>query len=294
MKVLITGGTGFVGSHLVEYLLGKGCNITILTRDKAKVAGGVEAISDIDEIKPSKKIDVIVNLAGAPISKRWSEKYKQELIDSRVNTTKGIISLIKKLKHKPELLISASAIGYYGSQDDTPLYENSPPLNEFTHQLCKKWENEALKAEKIGVRVCITRLGVVLGKNDGALKQMIYPFKLGLGGKIGSGEQYFSWVHIDDVIAAFIFLVENKNQTGIYNVTAPNPVSNTEFTKALGRQLKRLTLFPMPTFVVKLLFGEKGETLLLNGQRVVPNKLKKAGFRFKYPKINEALGNIVK
>lgn len=294
MNVLITGGTGFVGSYLVEYLLGKGCNITILTRDKAKVAAGLEAVSDIDEIKPSKKIDVIINLAGAPISKKWSEKYKQELIASRINSTKDIISLIKKLKQKPDVLISASAIGYYGSQDDTPLNEEAHPRNEFTHQLCKKWENEALKAEKLGVRVCITRLGVVLGKNGGALKQMLPPFKISLGGKIGSGKQYFSWVHIDDVISAFIFLIENKKQTGIYNVTAPNPVSNTEFTKALGRKLKRPTLFPMPEFVVKLLFGEMGETLLLNGQRVVPNKLGKADFKFKYPKINEALGSIVK
>jgi uncharacterized protein len=294
MNVLITGGTGFVGSHLVLYLLGKGCNITIITRDKSKVASGIKAIEDINEIKPSEQIDVIVNLAGAPISKRWSEKYKQELIASRINSTKDIISLIKKLKQKPDVLISASAIGYYGLQDDTPLNEEAHPRNEFTHQLCKKWENEALKAEKLGVRVCITRLGVVLGKNGGALKQMLPPFKMGLGGKIGSGKQYFSWAHIDDVISALSFLVENKNQSGIYNLTAPNPVTNAEFTKALGRQLKRPTLFPMPAFIVKLLFGEMGETLLLKGQRVVPNKLKKTGFKFKYPKINEALGSIVK
>jgi uncharacterized protein (TIGR01777 family) len=294
MNILITGGTGFVGSHLIEYLLVKGCNITILTRDKGNVTSGIRAIEDINEISQSERIDVIVNLAGAPISKRWSEKYKQELINSRVNTTKSTVALIKKLKNKPDVLISASAIGYYGSQDDTPLNEEAHPRNEFTHQLCKKWEAEALKAEKLGVRVCITRLGVVLGKNGGALKEMLPPFKIGLGGKIGSGKQYFSWVHIDDVISAFAFLVESKKQSGIYNLTTPNPVTNSEFTKALGKQLKRLTLFPMPAFVVKLLFGEMGETLLLNGQRVVPNKLKEAGFKFKYTKTDEALKDIIK
>jgi uncharacterized protein (TIGR01777 family) len=222
------------------------------------------------------------------------QKYKQELFDSRVNSTKDIISLIKKLNQKPDVLISASAIGFYGSQDDTPLDEEAHPQNEFTHKLCKKWEIEAIKAEKLGVRVCITRLGVVLGENGGVLKKLLPPFKMALGGKIGSGKQYFSWIHIDDVISAFSFLVENKKQSGIYNLTAPNPVTNLEFTKALGKQLKKPTYFAVPAFVVKLFFGEMGEKLLLNGQRVVPNKLRKEDFKCKYPKINEALGNIVK
>ena len=294
MNVLITGGTGFIGSYLVEYLLGKSCNITILTRDKRKVSSGIRAIEDVNEIKPSEKIDVIVNLAGSPINKRWSDKYKQELVDSRINTTKSVVSLIKKLKKKPEVLISASAIGYYGSQDDSILDEDANPRNEFTHQLCKKWENEALKAEELGVKVYITRLGVVLGKKGGALKQILPPFKIGLGGIIGSGKQYFSWVHIHDVISAFSFLVENKKQSGIYNLTAPYPVTNSIFTKTLGKHLKRLTIFSMQAFVVKILFGEMGKTLLLNGQRVVPQKLEKAGFKFKYPKIDNALKEILK
>lgn len=293
MHILITGGTGFVGSSLTNFLLGKGYRITILTHKKNITIGGVKAISNINEIKSNEKIDGIINLAGAAISKNWSDNYKQELITSRVNTTKEVILLIKRLEKKPDILISASAIGYYGSQDDNIIDEKSQPHNEFTSQLCHKWESEALKAEDIGVRVCITRLGVVLGPNGGALKQMLPTFKMGIGGQIGSGKQYFSWVHIDDVILAFSFLIENKKQNGIYNLTAPNPITNAHFTKALGKQLKRPTIFSVPSFVIKILFGEMGETLLLKGQRVLPKQLQQAGFIFKYPKIDEALENII-
>ena len=293
MHILITGGTGFVGSSLTNFLLGKGYRITILTHKKNITIGGVKAISNINEIKSNEKIDGIINLAGAAISKNWSDNYKQELITSRVNTTKEVILLIKRLEKKPDILISASAIGYYGSQDDNIIDEKSQSHNEFTSQLCHKWESEALKAEDIGVRVCITRLGVVLGPNGGALKQMLPTFKMGIGGKIGSGKQYFSWVHIDDVILAFSFLIENKKQSGIYNLTAPNPITNAHFTKALGKQLKRPTIFSVPSFVIKILFGEMGETLLLKGQRVLPKQLQQAGFIFKYPKIDEALENII-
>lgn len=293
MNFLITGGTGFIGKCLIQHLTENGHNITVLTRNKNKTSGNIKVISDVTEIKSSDKIDVIINLAGAPISKRWSKAYKQELIDSRVNTTKDIISLIERLKNKPDILISTSAIGYYGSQGDKTLDENSTPLDEFTHQLCKKWESEALEAEKYGVRVCITRLGVVLGKNGGALKQMLPAFKLGVGGRLGDGNQYFSWVHIKDVIYAFSFLIENKNEKGVYNLTAPHPVTNNDFTKALGKAINRPTAFPMPAFIVKLLFGEMGETLLLNGQRVLPRKLQESGFQFQYSKIENALKDVV-
>ena len=294
MNILITGGTGFVGTYLTKYLLGKNHVVTILTRDKSKVAASVNAIEDISEIKPSQKIDAIINLAGSSINKRWSESYKQELIDSRVRVTKKVISLIKNLKQKPKVLISASAIGYYGSQDARIIDENSAVTDEFTHHLCQKWENEALKAKELGVRVCITRLGVVLGENGGALKQMLPPFKMGLGGKIGSGQQYFSWVHIDDVISVFDFLINDQKQSGVFNLTSPNPVTNNEFTKALASSLGRPAIFPMPKCAVKLIFGEMGETLLLKGQRVVPSHLEKVGFDFKFPKINQALGEIIK
>lgn len=294
MNFLITGGTGFIGQNLIQHMTGKGHNITVLTRNKHKVSGDIKAISDVNEIKNSDKIDAIINLAGAPISKRWTKSYKQELLDSRINTTKNIISLIERLKNKPEILISASAIGYYGSQDYKMLAENSKPKDEFTHQLCKEWESEALEAKKYGVRVCISRLGVVLGKNGGAFTQMLYAFRMGLGGKIGEGSQYFSWVHIDDVISAFFFLIENKSENGVYNFTAPTPVINNEFTKALGVAIKRPIFFPIPAFIVKLIFGEMGQALLLNGQMVIPRKLQESGFQFKYPKIENALKDITK
>lgn len=294
MNFLITGGSGFIGKHLIQHLAENGHKIKVLTRDKNKVAANLNAISNLNEIKSSDKIDIIINLAGAPISKRWTKSYKKELLDSRINITKTIVSLIERLKDKPQVLISASAIGYYGSQDDKILDENSKPQDEFTHQLCKKWENEALKAEQYGIRVCIARLGVVLGKNGGAYAQMLPAFKLGLGGRIGDGNQYFSWVHIKDVISAFSFLIENHNEKGVYNLTAPNPITNNDFTKALGNALNRPTIFPMPALIVKLLFGEMGETLLLNGQRVVSKKLSDSGFKFQYPKIDNALQDITK
>ena len=192
----------------------------------------------------------------------------------------------------PKIFISASAIGYYGSHSDEILTETSKPNKEFTHELCKKWEQEALNAEDLKIRTCITRLGVVLGKGEGTLKKMEPPFKLGLGGKIGSGEQYFSWVHINDVISAFEHLINNKKLSGIFNLSSPNAITNSNFTKALGTALNRLTIFPMPSFAVKTMFGEMGETLLLNGQRVFPKKLLDSGFKFNFEKIDEALKNI--
>lgn len=292
MNFLITGGTGFIGTYLTGFLLGQGHNITILSRNKNVAFPNVLVVENISEISDSENIDVIINLAGANISKRWTEFYKRELIASRVDTTKNIISLISRLEKKPELLISASAIGYYGAQDKTALDEQSKHTDDFTHKLCRIWESEAAKAENYGVRTCIARLGVVLGKNGGALQKMLPAFKLGLGGKIGSGEQYFSWVHIKDVVAVFDNFIKNKQYRGIYNLTAPHPVTNADFTAALGKALRRPVIFPMSAFIIKLLFGEMGKMLLLSGQNIIPKRLEKAGFKFAYPKIESALTEI--
>ena len=295
MKYLITGGTGFIGKQLVESLLAQQAEVIVLTRDVAKAGkifgDKVKAISGISEIDKTETIDYIINLAGEPIAdKKWSAEQKQKLISSRVNTTEAVIKLIEKLDKKPECLISASAIGYYGAQADNIVIESSVPNKEFTHDLCKAWEDSALKAKDMGVRVCITRLGVVLGKNGGALQKMLPAFKLGLGGKIGSGKQYFSWVHIEDVVSAINFLVKNEDSKGAYNLTSPNPITNAEFTKALGATVKRPTFCNMPAFIVKLIFGEMGDRLLLNGQRVIPERILKEGYSFKKEKINNALG----
>lgn len=292
MNILITGGSGFIGNALIKHFTSINNKIVILTRDKKSIkpSANFYAISDLNELNTSLEFDCIINLAGAPINKRWTKKYKLELLASRINTTKKVIGFIKKLQYKPKLFISASAIGYYGSQEHKkPLTEEANFNSGFTHELCSAWENEAMHARQLGVRTCIARLGVVLGGNGGALSAMLLPFKLGLGGKIGDGKQMFSWVALDDVINAFDFFITNEHANGIYNITAPNPVCNEEFTKILGKILHRPTFFTLPKFVIKMLFGEMGEELLLRGQNVIPQKLQQEGFKFQYPELENAL-----
>ncbi|MGI9392294.1 MAG: TIGR01777 family oxidoreductase, partial [Parvibaculales bacterium] len=202
-------------------------------------------------------------------------------------------ALIKRLKQKPHLLISASAIGYYGAQDTQPLHESSPPNKDFTHSLCADWEQAAKQAEQYGTRLCIARLGVVLGKNGGALQKMLPAFKLGLGGRLGDGKQILSWIHRDDVVRGFQFLLNNQKLSGIFNFCAPHAISNTDFTKSLANALHRPAIFPMPAWLIKLLFGEMGTALLLHGQNATPTALTKAGFTFQHPHIQEALKNII-
>ena len=293
MNILITGGTGFIGSALTKFFIQKGYLTTILSRH-CPALSSVRIIKSIEQINVDKKIDIIINLAGAPINKKWTNSYKEVLIDSRLEITKNLILLIKSLKTKPNLLISASAIGYYGNQSNNYIDENSLYINDFTHKLCNLWELEAKKVEKLGVRTCITRLGVVLGKNGGALEEMLPIFRLGLGAKIGSGKQFFSWVHIDDVIGAFNFLIKDKTQKGIYNLTSPNLVTNYRFTKELGKMINRPTVLTIPKFVIKMIFGEMGDKLLLNGSAVYPKKLLDSGYEFQFKTIKASLENILK
>jgi uncharacterized protein (TIGR01777 family) len=293
MNMLITGGTGFIGSELTNFFLQQEHNITVLSRNTLNLPN-VRIIKSIKQINSDEKIDVIINLAGAPINKRWSSSYKKLLINSRLEVTKNLILLIRSLKTKPNLFISASAIGYYGAQNNKYIDENSSYINDFIHELCDLWELEAGKAEKLGVRTCITRLGVVLGKNGGALKEMLPIFKLGLGGKIGSGKQFFSWIHLSDVISAFNFLINDKKQKGIFNITSPDPVTNYKFTKTLGKILNRPTIFAVPAFAIKIMFGEMGEKLLSNGVAVYPKKLLDNGYKFQFKMLESALDDILK
>jgi uncharacterized protein len=293
MHYLITGGTGFIGKNLVNSLLQDGHQETILSRKKGKINQKSTIVQSLLEISLDEKIDHIINLAGEPIAnKKWSQKQKEILINSRLEVTKKIIELISKLKHKPSTLISASAIGFYGSQQDEELDENSPSKIEFTNQLCKIWEEKALEANKYNVRTCIARFGVVLGKKGGALAKMLPAFKFGLGGKIGNGNQFMSWVHLEDVVLAIKFLIDNPKVSGVFNLTSPNPVRNSEFTKILAKTLQRPAFFDMPNLVIKILFGEMGETLLASGQKVMPRNLLSAGFEFKFKNLEEALKNI--
>jgi len=292
MNILITGGTGFIGSTITKFFLQQNNYITILSRGRSKVLKPVRVIESINQINANEKINIIINLAGSPINKKWNKTYKEILISSRVEVTKSLITLIKALKEKPDLLISASAIGYYGTQNNKYLDETSSYIDDFTHELCNLWELEAQKAQELGVRTCITRLGVVLGKNGGALEKILPLFKLGLGGNIGSGKQFFSWIHLDDVIGIFNFLISNKEQKGIYNLTSPSPTTNSQFTKALSRTLKRPDFFTVPSFLIKMVFGEMGDKLLLNGSAVYPKKLLDNGYEFKFKTIESALKNI--
>ena len=292
MNILITGGTGFIGSTITKFFLQQNNYITILSRGRSKVLKPVRVIESINQINTNEKINIIINLAGSSINKKWNKTYKEILISSRVEVTKSLITLIKALKEKTDLLISASAIGYYGTQNNKYLDETSSYIDDFTHELCNLWELEAQKAQELGVRTCITRLGVVLGKNGGALEKILPLFKLGLGGNIGSGKQFFSWIHLDDVIGIFNFLISNKEQKGIYNLTSPSPTTNSQFTKALSRTLKRPDFFTVPSFLIKMVFGEMGDKLLLNGSAVYPKKLLDNGYEFKFKTIESALKNI--
>jgi uncharacterized protein len=292
MNYLITGGTGFIGAALVEQLLQNGNSVTILSRNK-NPNSKARTIRSFSEIGLDEKIDYVINLAGEPIAdKKWSQKQKAILLNSRLEITKQIVELIAKLNHKPSALISASAIGFYGSNADEELDETSLHKTEFTHQLCSTWEAQALEAKALGVRTCIIRLGVVLEKNGGALAKMLPAFKFGLGGKIASGKQFMSWVHREDVLSAISFLISNTNLSGVFNVTAPKPVRNSEFSQTLAKILRRPAFFDLPFFAVKILFGEMGEVLLASGQRVAPKNLLAAGFRFRFERLEDALTNI--
>jgi len=295
MNILITGGTGFIGSKLCTHLVERKYHVVVLTRHPETIKGSIKAISDLQQLDDSMYFDVVINLAGEPIAnKRWSETQKKRISDSRINTTQTLIDYIKTSKNKPKLLISGSAIGYYGvAESDDSLYEEDLGDESFSSQLCKQWEATALQAQALGIRTCLLRTGIVLGQGGGALKKMLLPFKLGLGGKIGKGSQWMSWIHIDDLIGIMLYCINHEEVNGAVNGTAPNPVTNIMFTKTLGRVLKRPTIFPMPAIVVKLLMGQMGEELLLAGKKVLPRKMTKQGYIFQYMELEEALLDVV-
>jgi uncharacterized protein (TIGR01777 family) len=300
MKILITGGTGFVGKQLISRFIQEGNEVTILTRSLKESGQLPKEISYLQgdptqkgpwqEAIPSH--DVIINLAGASIFSKWSDEYKKLIRDSRVFTTRNIIEGIPSKFEKRISLFSTSAVGYYGFHGDEELDEESPPGNDFLARLAIEWEVEALKAQDKGARVVITRFGIVLGEKGGALGQMIPLFKKFIGGPIGSGQQWFSWVHIKDLAEAFAFLIKHPEISGPINVCSPNPVKNKDLAKALGRALHRPSFMPAPAFMIKLVLGEFG-SVILEGQRVLPRRLLKKGFTFQYPDIDKALQSII-
>jgi len=265
----------------------------ILTRQPAPrlPGGGVSSVTRLDGLDAS-GFGGVVNLAGAPIGDgRWTEARKKLLLDSRVNTTARLVEWMARAKRRPPVLVSASAVGYYGEQGDRPITEDTPPTPGFTHDLCAAWEREAAKAGELGVRVCLMRIGVVLDEGGGALAKMLPAFRMGAGGRLGTGKHWFPWIHRADVTAICQWLLESDQARGAYNVGAPNPVTNAEFTRALGRALGRPTVLPMPEAALKLLFGEMSELLLVS-DRMLPKRLLDEGFKFRYPDLDRALAAI--
>ncbi|WP_210395403.1 TIGR01777 family oxidoreductase [Motiliproteus sediminis] len=295
-EVLITGASGFIGGALIDSLLADGIGVIGLSRRPEKLQRrfpGIRVVADLNEITADCTIDAVVNLAGEPIlDARWSETRKRVLYDSRLDTTRQLVALIERLDTRPATLVSGSAIGFYGSHDsDRVLLEQDDGRACFAHELCRDWEAAAQQAEGLGLRVCLLRTGVVLGQG-GALKRMLPPFRLGLGGPIGQGRQWMSWVHLEDMVALIRFLLDHQVLSGVFNATAPEPVTNKTFSQTLGAVLNRPAVLPVPPLMLKLILGE-GATLLTEGQRVVPARLLEAGFEFRYPELKPALQSIL-
>lgn len=299
MKVLITGATGFVGRRIVHELQKAGDQVVVLSRDMdhaATILGNqcncYEWTNPAETLPPSdafKGVDGVINLMGEGIAdRRWSPEQKQKIYDSRVLGTSNMVRAMAELEHKPRVLVSASAMGIYGNRGEEDISENSDMADDFLAHVCHDWEDRASQAENLGMRVVLIRTGVVIGHNGGALKKMLPAFKLGAGGKVGSGDQYMSWIHVDDLVKMYIETLKHSEFSGPYNATAPVPVRNIEFTKILGKVLRRPTLATVPAFALKLLFGEMAK-VLLGGAKVLPRKFQEKNFVFKFPTLEGAL-----
>ncbi|MBD1834773.1 TIGR01777 family protein [Cyanobacteria bacterium FACHB-472] len=295
MKVAIAGGTGFVGSRLVERLLAEGHQVLILTRNPTSVkpAPNVEVVAyNLKESGAWQQsisgCDAVVNLAGEPIAeKRWTPEHKQEIINSRKIGTQKIVEAISKANPKPSVLVSASAIGYYGSSETATFEESSPSGNDFLAQVCQEWEAEAQKVKDTGTRLVIVRIGIVLGMG-GVIGKMIPPFKMFAGGPIGTGKQWFSWIHRDDLVNLILFALKQKEVEGVLNATAPNPVRMNEVSQTLGEVLNRPSWLPVPAFALEVLLGD-GAQVVLEGQQVLPKRTITQGFNYQYPTLKQAL-----
>ena len=297
MKILLTGATGLVGSRLVRALRDRGDDVVVLSRDAlaAQRSLGVEAHTWNPEQEPAPAaafagVDAVVHLAGAPVSEKWTDEHKKAILVSRETGTRNLVAGIAALDaaERPGTLVSASAVGYYGPHGDDPVPESTPPADDFLADVCVRWENEALKAQDLGLRVVLLRTGIVLDADGGALKTMLTPFKLGVGGPVAGGGQYMPWIHADDTVGLYLAALDDASWSGPYNAAAPVPVTNKEFSKALGHALHRPAVSPVPAFAIKLLYGEMAQ-LVLTGQRATPDRALEAGFTFAHPDLGEAL-----
>jgi uncharacterized protein (TIGR01777 family) len=298
MRILITGASGFIGGHLTQALARQRHEVFRLSRAQGDPADPRQfhwdpAAGVIDE-RCLDGVDAVIHLAGESIAAgRWNEAVKLRILDSRIQGSRVLLDAISRRAEKPRAFLAASAVGYYGDRGAEDLDEGSSQGGGFLAGVCAAWEAETRRAAELGLRLVQFRTGVVLGKEGGALAKMLLPFKLGLGGRIGSGKQVMSWITIHDHVRALLFLLTQPDCSGLYNLTAPNPVSNAQFTLSLGRALSRPTLFPMPAFAARLAFGEMADELLIGGQKALPARLKAAGFQWETPFIGEGLSKVL-
>jgi uncharacterized protein len=297
MKVLISGGSGLVGTALTESLRSEGHTVALLVRPGGAASEGDirwDPSSGFVNLDAMEATDAVVNLNGASIGGgRWTSARKKILCTSRVDSTRFLVDSIAHLKQKPRVFVSASAVGYYGNRDDEILTESSASGNDFLAEVCRDWEAEALRAQSSGIRTVITRFGVILSSNGGALTQMLTPFKLGMGGRLGSGQQWMSWIALDDVVGILRSALSNEQVSGPVNVVAPNPVQNSEFTRVLASVLHRPAIFPAPAFALRLAIGEMADALLLSSQRVHSERPPSATYAFQYENLEPALHAIL-
>lgn len=297
MKILITGGTGFIGRTLCHRLLDPGHELIVLSRrpdQVTKLCGeSVTALSNLEDLSSEEIFNAIINLSGEGIADRlWTKKRKQKLLDSRINITEQLIAYVARARQKPSVMISGSAVGYYGSNSKSESDETTDNPDDFAQQLCKQWEAAAEPVREHAVRLCILRTGLVIGNDGGFVKRMLLPFKLGLGGRLGDGKQWMSWIHKDDLIAIIELLLTSSDLEGNFNATAPEPVTNADFSLCLAKNLKRPAIFPVPAIVLKLLLGEMSQ-LLLGGQKVIPERLTEQNFHFQFESLDSALKAIL-
>lgn len=274
MNIAITGASGFVGRALSERLRASGHSVTAIS---LRTTLPPEAFAGCH---------AVVNLAGEPVAQRWTTAARERISNSRIQGTRSLVAALRQ--HPPSVLVSASAVGYYGSRGDEILTEDSPPASDFLGQLALGWEQEAHAAEQFGVRVVTPRIGVVLGRGGGALAQMLLPFRLGVGGRLGTGQQWMSWIALDDLVSLIELAIADAALSGPVNAVAPNPVTNAVFTRELAAALRRPAMFPVPAFALKILFGEMSQ-ILLGGQRVIPQAALRAGFQFRFTEVGDAL-----
>jgi uncharacterized protein (TIGR01777 family) len=292
MKILITGASGLIGTALQKRFAEKGWDTLLATRHEPKRSNEVQwSIEDgFADLSQLEGIDAVVHLAGESVNGlRWTDEKKKAIRESRVRGTHGLVSALSKLKARPKVLVSASAIGFYGERGDEDVTESSAAGTGFLADVSKEWESEARRAEDAGIRTVLLRTGIVLSKDGGALGTMLTPFKLGVGGTIGSGKQWMSWISLDDHVRVIEYVIENDSIRGAVNAVSPHPVRNEEFTKTMGDVLYRPTFLPLPEFVVSMALGEMGDELLLTSTKVIPKRLEDAGFEFKYPDLKPAL-----